>query len=85
MNRHTGVQPVTGGNSADQGFSDDKSGRMLRVLSFGTSVQGDHPVLAALPSQFAAPIICEVESLLSDAPLRIRVDGLESRRSYAET
>jgi len=23
--------------------------------------------------------------VLSDAPLRIRVDGLESRRSYAET
>ena len=44
-----------------------------------------HPVLAALPSQFAVPIMCEVESLLSDAPLRIRVDGLESRRSYAET
>ena len=30
-------------------------------------------------------LMCEVESLLSDAPLRIRVDGLESRRSYAET
>jgi hypothetical protein len=45
----------------------------------------NHPVLAALPSQFAAPIMYEVESLLSDAPLRIRVDGLESRRSYAET
>jgi hypothetical protein len=38
-----------------------------------------------LPSQFAVPIMCEAESLLSDAPLRIRVDGLESRRSYAET
>ena len=58
---------------------------MLRVLSFGTFVQDDRPVLAALPSQFAVPIMCEVESLLSDAPLRIRVDGLESRRSYAET
>jgi hypothetical protein len=45
----------------------------------------NRPVLAALPSQFAVPIMCEVESLLSDAPLRIRVDGLESRRSYAET
>jgi hypothetical protein len=43
------------------------------------------PVLAALPSQFPMPIMCEVERLLSDAPLRIRVDGLESRRSYAET
>jgi hypothetical protein len=47
--------------------------------------KGNRPVLAALPSQFAVPIMCEVESLLSDAPLRIRVDGLESRRSYAET
>jgi hypothetical protein len=45
----------------------------------------NRPVLAALPSQFAVPIMCEAESLLSDAPLRIRVDGLESRRSYAET
>jgi hypothetical protein len=38
-----------------------------------------------MPSQFAVPIMCEVESLLSDAPLRIRAVGLESRRSYAET
>ncbi len=45
----------------------------------------NRPVLAALPSQFAVPIMCDVESLLTDAPLRIRVDGLESRRSYAET
>jgi hypothetical protein len=43
------------------------------------------PVLAALPSRFAKPTMREVESLLSDAPLHIRVDGLESRKSYAET
>jgi hypothetical protein len=49
------------------------------------STDSNRPVLAALPSQFATPIMCEVESLISDAPLRIRVDGLESRRSYAET
>jgi hypothetical protein len=48
-------------------------------------LKSNRPVLAALPSQFAVPIMCEVERLLSDAPLRIRVDGLESRRSYAET
>jgi hypothetical protein len=30
------------------------------------------PVLASLPAHFPVPIMCEVEGLLSDAPLRIR-------------
>jgi len=42
-------------------------------------------VLAALPSQSALPIMHEVESVFAATPGRIRVAGLEFRRSYAET